>query len=295
MFTIDVIIPAYNAHRTIDATLRSIASQTYRKNLKVYIVNDGSEKDYDRFVKKYQSFLSIVELKLRKNKGLGFARQWGIEHSNSEYIMFIDADDIFYDEYVIENIYKVMLRNQNINFLISKVLTKDEDVLTLTYTHGKVYRRIFLKRFNIKSKNFYSHEDLAFNLCNYFLCNSTEFLKIDDITYVYKDVAGSLTKVNNNKYLLAKSFLDSYYYAMKIAKKNNCQGNAFQYSIVIFYSLFCTYSKRFANLSFEDNDKIKFMKMSKKFYYKYKKYIDSKINLYGSNLFEFVSILERFV
>ena len=164
-----IIIPAYNAHRTIDATLRSIASQTYRKNLKVYIVNDGSEKDYDRFVKKYQSFLSIVELKLRKNKGLGFARQWGIEHSNSEYIMFIDADDIFYDEYVIENIYKVMLRNQNINFLISKVLAKDEDVLTLTYTHGKVYRRIFLKRFNIKSKNFYSHEDLAFNLCNYFI------------------------------------------------------------------------------------------------------------------------------
>ena len=45
---IDVIIPAYNAHKTIERTLYSIAYQRNSEDFSVYIINDNSAKDYSK-------------------------------------------------------------------------------------------------------------------------------------------------------------------------------------------------------------------------------------------------------
>ena len=49
---IDIIIPAYNAHETIDQTLYSINTQINKELFKVYIVNDASNQNYSNFVDK---------------------------------------------------------------------------------------------------------------------------------------------------------------------------------------------------------------------------------------------------
>lgn len=92
---IDVIIPAYNAHETIERTLYFIAYQRNSENLNVYIINDNSIKDYSKEIDFLKNFINIRELKLKENSGPGYARQYGIEHSDSEYIIFIDSDDVF--------------------------------------------------------------------------------------------------------------------------------------------------------------------------------------------------------
>ena len=94
---IDIIIPAYNAHNTIEKTLLSIVMQNICDKVKVYIVNDNSEQNYGLIIKKFEKVLNIKELVLKENKGPGYARQYGIDNSNSEYIFFIDADDVLYD------------------------------------------------------------------------------------------------------------------------------------------------------------------------------------------------------
>ena len=93
---IDVIIPAYNAHNTIEKTLDSILHQTISNMLNVYVVNDCSDKNYDEIIKKYKKDINIKEIKISKNGGPGVARQKGIDLSNGKYILFIDSDDIFY-------------------------------------------------------------------------------------------------------------------------------------------------------------------------------------------------------
>ena len=55
---IDVIIPAYNAHKTIERTLYSIAYQRNSENLNVYIINDNSIKDYSKEI----DFLKILSI-----------------------------------------------------------------------------------------------------------------------------------------------------------------------------------------------------------------------------------------
>ena len=51
---IDIIIPAYNAHKTIGKTLCSIMLQSRRDLVNVYIVNDCSSTNYQEFVKNYK-------------------------------------------------------------------------------------------------------------------------------------------------------------------------------------------------------------------------------------------------
>lgn len=71
---IDIIVPAYNAHETIDKTLNSINSQINKKLFKVYIVNDASTPNYYNLLNKYSNDLDITEITLKKNSGPGVAR-----------------------------------------------------------------------------------------------------------------------------------------------------------------------------------------------------------------------------
>lgn len=67
---IDVIIPAYNAHETIERTLYSIAYQRNSEDLNVYIINDNSIKDYSKEIDFFKDFINIKELKLNEIKDL---------------------------------------------------------------------------------------------------------------------------------------------------------------------------------------------------------------------------------
>ena len=61
---IDIIIPAYNAHNTIEQTLRSIASQTISNLCRVTIVNDCSNENYSEIINKFIKLLDIREITL---------------------------------------------------------------------------------------------------------------------------------------------------------------------------------------------------------------------------------------
>ena len=108
---IDIIIPAYNAHNTIENTLLSIASQTIRDQIKVTIVNDGSKKDYSKIIKKLSNLLDIEEIILEKNVGCGKARQIGLDKTKSKYIMFVDADDMLANPLTAFSLYTIMEDN----------------------------------------------------------------------------------------------------------------------------------------------------------------------------------------
>ena len=108
---IDVIIPTYEAHDFLAIGLHSLASQTFASKLHVYIVDDCSSRGYEEIVKPFRRNLKITILKTPYNSGPGFARQYGIDHSDSPYITFMDADDVFYYVRAIQDLYEVMENN----------------------------------------------------------------------------------------------------------------------------------------------------------------------------------------
>jgi glycosyltransferase involved in cell wall biosynthesis len=90
--TISVIIPAYNAERTILETIASVQQQTF-SNFELIVINDGST---DRTLELLNS-LEDPRLKIfsYSNGGLPVARNRGIYHATGEFITFLDADDLW--------------------------------------------------------------------------------------------------------------------------------------------------------------------------------------------------------
>lgn len=198
---IDIIIPAYNAHKTIGKTLCSIMLQSRRDLVNVYIVNDCSSADYQEFVKKYQKYFNIEELVLPQNMGPGSARNYGMKHSKSKYIIFIDSDDIFYNHYSIEKLYfSIEIHNYDVcisNFLeIGKDNCKYIHINKKIWTHGKIYRRKFIEDNNLEFSNTRSNEDLYFNFLVFLLGAKERYL--DTITYVWQYNSESITRKNNH-------------------------------------------------------------------------------------------------
>jgi glycosyltransferase involved in cell wall biosynthesis len=92
MTTISVIIPAYNAERTILKTIESVRQQTFQA-LEIIVIDDGSS---DRTV---ELLGTVDDQRLKvysyENGGLPTARNRGIARATGEYISFIDADDLW--------------------------------------------------------------------------------------------------------------------------------------------------------------------------------------------------------
>ncbi|KYC39250.1 glycosyl transferase family A [Scytonema hofmannii PCC 7110] len=92
MSIVSVIVPAYNAERTILQTVLSIQKQSL-SDLEIIIINDGStDKTVELLNTVQDPRLKIFNY---ENGGLPVARNRGISHATGEYVAFIDADDLW--------------------------------------------------------------------------------------------------------------------------------------------------------------------------------------------------------
>jgi glycosyltransferase involved in cell wall biosynthesis len=94
---VSVIIPLFNAAGTIDRTLLSVRTQTYRA-LEIIIVDDGSTDDGPDIVRRHASEDKRIQLIQQKNAGVAAARNAGIAAASGEFIAPIDADDLWAPE-----------------------------------------------------------------------------------------------------------------------------------------------------------------------------------------------------
>ena len=88
---VTVIIPAYNAGRTITAALESVFAQTYR-DFNVIVVDDGSTDDTAQRVAEWGERVTYLR---QPNGGPASARNEAARHSSSPLIAFLDADDVW--------------------------------------------------------------------------------------------------------------------------------------------------------------------------------------------------------
>ena len=92
---VTVIVPAWNAERTLDETLQSVASQTYG-NLEILIVDDGSTDATAAIAAKFCAREPRARLISTENGGVAAARNRAISEARGEWIAPIDADDLWH-------------------------------------------------------------------------------------------------------------------------------------------------------------------------------------------------------
>jgi len=99
-----IIIPAYNAEQFIQDSINSILNQTY-SNYEILVIDDCSTDNTYNIVKKYSS---IKLLQTPVNSRQGAARNIGLNNCSGDYILFLDADDILFDNLVLENLLTII-------------------------------------------------------------------------------------------------------------------------------------------------------------------------------------------
>ena len=90
--TISVIIPVYNTEKYLRRCLDSIVAQTC-ENFECILVDDGSTDDSGKICDEYADKDSRFKAYHNENGGPSKERNFGLEHSKGEYVLFIDSDD----------------------------------------------------------------------------------------------------------------------------------------------------------------------------------------------------------
>jgi len=92
-----IIIPAYNAEKTIRKCLDSVLKQDF-SDFEVILVNDGSSDNTEEIINQYTvDQYDVKQIVLAKNSGPAKARNTGIKKAQGEIIVFIDSDVTFKD------------------------------------------------------------------------------------------------------------------------------------------------------------------------------------------------------
>lgn len=89
---ITIIVPIYNVEKYLDKCINSIIHQTY-SNLEIILIDDGASDACPAKCDKWKEKDSRIIVVHKKNAGLGFARNSGLDIASGEYVMYIDSDD----------------------------------------------------------------------------------------------------------------------------------------------------------------------------------------------------------
>lgn len=96
---VSVIVPIYNADKFLPRCLKSLVNQNYT-NYEVILVDDGSCDLSEEICKNFCSENSNFRYYRKNNSGVSDTRNFGIEKSKGEILLFVDADDYVSENYI---------------------------------------------------------------------------------------------------------------------------------------------------------------------------------------------------
>ncbi len=97
MSKVSIIVPVYNVEKYLDECLNSILNQTYN-NFELILINDGSTDRSGVICDEYKKKHANIKVIHQENQGQAAARNNGVKISESEWIMFVDSDDVVHPQ-----------------------------------------------------------------------------------------------------------------------------------------------------------------------------------------------------
>ena len=134
--TVSVIIPVFNASKTLDRCIKSILEQTY-KDFELILVDDGSTDNSLEICNSY-SRDTRVHVYHKENEGVSKTRNYAISKVNGYWICFIDSDDYI-----------------STDFLENLVIDNSLDFIIQGYTIINADERAKVIKLNVANENWY--------------------------------------------------------------------------------------------------------------------------------------------
>ena len=113
---VSIIIPTFDRKKILLKTINNVLKQTW-KNIEIIIIDDGISINLEPIIKSLKNGKIIYE-KTEKNMGCALSRAIGVNLSKGDFIAFIDDDDEWHENYLINQL-EVFKENKAIDFVIS--------------------------------------------------------------------------------------------------------------------------------------------------------------------------------
>jgi GT2 family glycosyltransferase len=117
---VSILIPAYNADRSISETLRSALTQTWQRK-EIIVVNDGSTDRTQEIARQFEAHGARVIM--QKNAGAAAARNAAFSLCQGDYIQWLDADDLLAPDKIARQL-EVMANLRDKRVLLSGAFAK---------------------------------------------------------------------------------------------------------------------------------------------------------------------------
>lgn len=121
---VSVITVCYNCGKVIEKTLESVINQTY-KSIEYVIVDGGSTDDTLSILKKYNNRINI--LMSEPDKGVYDAMNKGVKLASGDWVLFMNAGDVFYSNDVVERIFSNVV-DPNVEILFGDTMNDNNGV-----------------------------------------------------------------------------------------------------------------------------------------------------------------------
>lgn len=190
MLKYSVIIPVYQAEKTLNRCLDSLLAENY-SDCEIILVNDGSKDRSGEICAGYAEAYPCVRCLSKENGGVSSARNAGLDAARGEYIVFVDSDDSvmpgffaaldterekykadwFFFSCCFDNGNEVLYSRNNGFFSADReeTLTAVLNAIcrkTINGPYAKLFRRDIIEEFRIRFPTGVSvGEDRAFNIC----------------------------------------------------------------------------------------------------------------------------------
>ena len=131
---ISVITVCFNSEKTIENTIKSVLSQSY-KDIEYIIVDGGSKDGTINLINKHKEKISII--KSEPDKGIYDAINKGISLASGKIISILHSNDTFYDKETLTSVSKYFEKYSDLKILLGDVAFKknfDEKRITRYYS-----------------------------------------------------------------------------------------------------------------------------------------------------------------
>lgn len=146
-----IIMPLFNSGKTLQQTLDSISSQSF-KNIELVFVDGGSADDTQLIVSNFRKTgQAAVQFISEPDKGIYDAMNKGIDLATGEWLYFIGGDDTLADASVLQKVYDA-IGDQNIDLIYGNVtgmasgIKYADDTLSKVLSRGIHHQGVFYKR-----------------------------------------------------------------------------------------------------------------------------------------------------
>lgn len=235
---VSIIVPVYNAEKTLQRCLNSVLGQEYR-DFELIVVDDGSRDSSPAILDAYAASDERVQVIHKENSGVSDSRNLALDRAQGKYLQFLDSDDWITPDatrllvqaaeenncdLVISDFYRVVGTRLSSKGDIDEdqVLSREEYAAHMMenpadFYYGvlwnKLYRRDIVETYHLRMDPEISWcEDFMFNL--EYIRRAERFLALQVPIYYYVKTKGSLANQNLNisQTLRMKLMVFEYYH-----------------------------------------------------------------------------------